>query len=235
MEKGKVTISIIVFFITIVLVSLTFIQVRTVEETNSIGIEKMREDELRQEVLNWKNKYSEVEEKININNQKIQEYSDTIQNNKQSSELLDKELEEYNMLVGKTDVTGDGVVLKLYDSNEQLYSASNLVYLVNELKYSGAEAISINNQRVINSTDIVGINGNQYILVNGERIVSPYEIKAIGNQSEMDKILNFPNEGFVPYYQSKGYKIEIDFQSNVNIKGYDKQIALKYLKEKKEE
>ncbi|MBR2587856.1 MAG: DUF881 domain-containing protein [Bacilli bacterium] len=235
MEKGKVTISIIVFFITIVLVSLTSIQFRTVEETNSIGIETMREDELRQEVLNWKNKYNEIDEKIASNNQKIQEYTNIIQNNQESSELLDRELKEYNMLVGKTNVTGDGVVLKLTDTSEQSYSASNLVYLVNELKYAGAEAISINNQRVINTTDIVGINGNQYILVNGERIVSPYEIKAIGSHDEFDKILNFPQEGFVPYYKSNGYSIEINFQSNIKINAYNKEITLKYLKEKKEE
>ena len=46
MEKGKITISIVVFFISVMLVSLIFIQFRTVEETNSMGIESMREDEL---------------------------------------------------------------------------------------------------------------------------------------------------------------------------------------------
>ena len=235
MEKGKVTISIIVFFISIVLVSLIFIQFRTVEETNSIGIEAMREDELRQEVLSWKNKYNEINEKINTNNQKIEEYSKTIQNNQKSSNLIDSELKEYNMLVGKTNVVGDGIVLKLTDNPEMSYTASNLIYLINELKYAGAEAISINNQRIVNSTDIVGINNNQYILVNSERIVSPYEIKAIGNKQEFDKILNFPNNGFVPYYKNKGYTIDADFQSGIKINAYTKQITLKYMKEKKEE
>ena len=57
MEKGKVVISSVIFIITVVLVSLIFIQFRTVEETNIMGIESMREDELRQEVLDWKTKY----------------------------------------------------------------------------------------------------------------------------------------------------------------------------------
>lgn len=235
MEKGKMTISIVVFFISIMLAASIFIQFRTIEETNSIGIESMREDELRHEVMIWKNKYNEIDEKLQSNNQKIQEYSDIIKNNEQSSELLDKELKEYNMLVGKTNVIGDGIVMKLTDNSEMSFTASNLVYLVNELKYAGAEAISINNQRVVNSTDIVGINNNQYILVNGERIVGPYEIKAIGNKDEFDKILNFKNEGFVPYYRNKGYTIESSFQSNVKINAYDKDVSLKYIKEKKGE
>ncbi len=235
MEKGKITISIVVFFISMMLVSLIFIQFRTVEESNAIGIESMREDELRQEILNWKTKYNEIDEKIKSNNEKIEEYAKTIQNNQQSSELIDKELNEYNMLVGKTDVTGDGIIMKLSDNPELSYTSSNLVYLINELKYSGAEAISINGQRVVNTTDIVGINSNQYILVNGERIVSPYEIKAIGNKDNFEKIINFPNEGFYPYYKSKGYTIEMNYQSNIKINGYNKEITLKYLSDKKED
>lgn len=235
MEKGKVTISIVVFFVTVMLVSLISIQFRTVEETNSIGIETMREDELRQEVLVWKNKYSEVDKELQSNNQKIQEYTDMIQSNRKSSEVIDKELKEYDMLAGKTNVTGEGVVLTLKDNAEMSYTASNLIYLVNDLKYSGAEAISINNQRIVNSTDIVGINNNQYILVNGERIVSPYEIKAIGDKNEFDKILNFKDDGFVPYYKNRGYSIEMNFQSDIHINSYNKEMSLKYLNDKKEE
>lgn len=235
MEKGKITISIVVFFVTAMLVSLIFIQFRTVEKTNSMGIESMREDELRQEIINWKTKYNQIDEKVKANNQKIEDYSKTIQNNQESSALLDEELKEYDMLVGKTDVTGNGIVLKLTDNQDYSYTASNLVYLVNELKYAGAEAISINNQRIVNTTDIVGINSNQYILVNGERVVGPYEIKAIGNKDEFEKIINFPNEGFVPYYRAKGYTIEMSYQDDIKINSFNKQISLKFIKENKED
>ena len=230
MEKGKVVISIVIFFITVMLISLIFIQFRTVEESNLLGIETMREEELREEILEWKTKFSEVDEKLQSNNEKIKEYTDIITNNKQASDVLDAELKEYNMLVGKTNVTGDGVVIKLSDTQYMSYTASNLVYLVNELKYAGAEAISINNQRVINMTDIVSIN-EQYILVNGERIVTPYEVKAIGNQKEFDKILNFPNSGFIDDYKSKGYTIDFNMQSGIKIPAYTQPIELKYIKE----
>ena len=83
MNKEKITISIVVFFITAMLVASMYIQFRTVEESNSIGIEAMREDELRQEVLSWRNKFNEINEKIESNNQKINEYTNIIQNNQQ--------------------------------------------------------------------------------------------------------------------------------------------------------
>ena len=84
MKKEKLAISIVIFFISVVLFSLTFIQFRTVEKTNSMGIEEMREDELRQELANWKNKYNEIDEKIKINNEKIAEYGDRTSNNQQN-------------------------------------------------------------------------------------------------------------------------------------------------------
>ena len=234
MEKGKVTISIVIFFISIMLVALISIQFRTVEETNSLGIESMREDELRQEMLKWKSQYSEIDEKIKMNNQKAQEYENIIQNDQQSSELLENELKEYDMLAGKTNVIGEGVEIKLTDTEDVTFSASNLISFVNELKYAGAEAISINDQRIVGLSDVVSIN-NRYILVNGERVVSPYVIKAIGSKEKFDEILNFKTEGLVPYYKSRGYAVEMNLRSNITINAYNKELTLKYMQEKKEE
>ena len=229
MKKEKLAISIVIFFISVVLFSLTFIQFRTVEKTNSMGIEEMREDELRQELANWKNKYNEIEEKIKINNEKIAEYGDITSNNKQSTELLAQELKEYDMLVGKTAVSGEGVIVKLTDNYANSYDSRDLVELVNELKSASAEAVSINGKRIINMSDIVTI-GDKYILVNGERISSPYEVKAIGDKAKMLEMLNFKGEWFYDKYKSKGYSIELSEQSNVRIEAYNQDITLKYIK-----
>ena len=234
MEKGKVTISIAVFFVSIMLVSLIFIQFRTVEQTNSLGLESMREDELKQEMLKWKSQYNEIDRKIKDNTKKAEEYADTMQNNQESSQLLEDELKEYDMLVGKTEVMGEGVEIKLTDTEDVTYSSSNLISYINELKYAGAEAISINDQRIVNSTDIVSIN-SRYILVNGERIVSPYVIKAIGDRNKFDEILNFKNEGLIPTYKSRGYAVEMALKSDIRINAYGKELTLKYMQEKKGE
>ena len=232
MGKGKGVITFVIFLVSIMLVALIFIQVRTVDESNSMGIESMQEDELRQQVSEWKNKYEELHSKVESNNQKIGEYSNTIQNNKEASELLEKELNEYNMLVGKTNVVGSGVVLTLKDNFIASYTAGNLAYIVNELKNAGAEAISINGQRIINSTDIVMIQ-TRYILVNGEKISGPYEIKVIGNKNKLNEVLTFPNEGLLDYYKNRDYTMEMNIQDNIHIPAYNKEINLKYIEEAK--
>ena len=232
MEKGKGIITFVIFLVSMTLVALISIQVRTVEESNSMGIESMQEDELRAQVAEWKNKYEEIHAKIESNNQKINEYSNTIQNNKEASELLDKELNEYNMLVGKTNVIGSGVVLTLKDNFLTSYTAGNLAYIVNELKNAGAEAISINEQRIINKTDIVMIQ-TRYILVNGQKISAPYEIKVIGNKDKLNEALTFPNEGLLDSYKNKDYTIEMSIQDNIRIPAYNQEINLKYIEEAK--
>lgn len=233
MDKGKKVISIVVFLITVVLVSLISIQFKTVEETNSIGIETMQEEELRKSIVEWKLKYEEVNNKVEANYGKIGEYTNVIQNNKQASEMLDNELAEYNMLVGKTNVVGEGIVLKLSDSFARTYSSGNLVYLINELKYAGAEAISINGQRIINMTDIVTIQ-EKYILINGQKINAPYEVKVIGDRSKLKEVLEFPKDGFIDDYRNQGYLIEMTESNEVHIPAYNQEIELKYLKEVEE-
>lgn len=61
--------------------------------------------------------------------------------------------------------------------------------IVNELKYAGAEAISINGIRILAMTDITDAT-NDLLLINGQRISSPYEVKAIGNQTYLYSTLN---------------------------------------------
>lgn len=81
-------------------------------------------------------------------------------------------------MIGLTDVTGPGVILTIADSDidsslvldasDFLIHDLDLLKVVNELKNAGAEAISINNQRIILTTPI--ICGGNTININGERI-----------------------------------------------------------------
>lgn len=232
MGKGKGIITFVIFLTSMMLTALIFIQFRTIEKSTSMGIEAMQEDELRAQLADWKTKYEEIHTKVESNNEKINEYTNVIQNNKQSSELLEKELNEYNMLVGKTAVTGSGVILKLSDNFLTSYTAGNLANIVNELKGAGAEAISINNQRIIGLTDIVMIQ-SRYILINGQKVASPYEIKVIGNKDKLNSALTFPNDGLLDSYKNKDYTMEMSIQDDIRIPAYNQPIELKYIEEAK--
>lgn len=229
MNKDKFKISVVLFVISIFLVSLMGVQIKTIQKTDITALETMQEDELRNEVLSLKEKNDEIQLKIKENEEKIKEYNETLNNNQKATELLNSEISEYEQRIGLTDVTGEGVIITLTDTGSQSYSYSNLVDFVNELKYAGATAISINDNRIITTTEIVEIS-KKYILLNGDqRISSPYTIKAIGNKDKILEVFNLKGEGYIDLYRNAGYEIKIESSDNITITKYNKEINFEYI------
>ena len=178
MKKGKITVVITIAIACFALMTIMFMQFKVVNETDITSIETMREEELRTELANWKEKYNEAEEQYEEKNAKIEEYKQNEQSTEESSKLVEQELEQVKQYLGKTDVQGQGITVTLYDKSSENYSitAEDLLVIVDYLKSAGAEAISINGERIINTSDIVYVN-NSIIYVNQQRILAPYVIK----------------------------------------------------------
>lgn len=223
-------VTIVVFIVCIVLVSVMLMQFRTVEQTDITEIENMRESELQTALSEWKTRYEEIAAQLDDINSRINEYNKTIEDNEAASELIDKELAESNLLVGKTDVYGEGVVVTLSDG-EIAVSSENLKDLVNELRYAGAEAISINENRVLATTDIIDMAEYTYIMVNLQRIQGPYVIKAIGNKEQLSSILNMKGSGFIDRAKTSGINASSSMQNRVEIPKYNGEFGINYMSE----
>ena len=231
MKKDRIVLSIIIGLVCIILTTFIFVQFKIVEETNITGIETARETELQTMLSSWKTKYEEIEEKLIETQDKINEYKDKIESNEQASELLEEEIQQTSMLVGKTDVIGEGVIITLEDNNEKSIEASDLRLLVNELKLAGAEAISINDKRIVNMTEIVDVSA---IMINEERVSSPYVVKAIGNQTYLSSALSLKTSGFIDTYEKNGKTVKMTLEKNVEIYAYNSrksQMQFKYARE----
>lgn len=229
-EKGKITMAIAISIACFALVSVMSMQFKIVNQTDITAIENMRETELRTELANWKAKYEETEEKYEEIEAKIEEYQQTKQSNEETEKLVDAELEQVNMTLGKTDIEGEGIQVILRETeNEEIskINANDLLVIVNALKLAGAEAISINDERIINMSDIVTIN-NTFIKINGQRILAPYVIKIIGNQSYLESAL-LGNGGYVDELEKIGHDISIEKVNKVKINKYNDEIKIKYM------
>lgn len=230
MKKGKITMIITIGIACFVLTLVMFMQFKIVNQTDITSIETMREQELRTELANWKAKYDETNIKYEEIQSKIKEYNEKKESNTETSELIKEELEQVNMILGKTDVTGTGIVITLRDTNSEEISritADDLLLIVNSLKLSGAEAISINDERILNMTDIVDIN-ESFVKINGQRILSPYVVKAIGEQSYLEGGL-LGNGGCVDKLKKLGHDISIDKENKISINKYNSEIKYKYM------
>ena len=225
MKKERKTIILSSFVISLMFACVVFMQFKSATQTNLTDIQNMNEDELKKEILNWKNKYEDSQKKLDDINKKIKEYDENISNGENNSSLLESEYQDVIKNAGLTDVQGNGIIIKLQDNDEQRISSNHLVELVNELKYAGAEAISINDNRVINFTDIVDVN--YVIMINGIKISSPYEVKAIGNITYLSSTLN-AKDGYITTYKNTDLDIEFEEKKSVFIPRYNKELKLKY-------
>ena len=212
-NKGALILEITAGIIALLLVASMFIQFRTVDESKEIDLEGMREDELKTQIASYKSKYEETMEQYELNKNKIDEYTTAMNEDKETTAILDEELQRAKNLMGLTDVTGEGVILTLTDTEDALYTytADDLIQLINELKYAGAEAISINDNRIINLTDIATLTNNLIVMNGGNvRLSSPYVIKAIGDKTYLLSTLSVKNSGYIDQMKANGMKIEVN-------------------------
>lgn len=214
------------------------VQIKTINSTNSKYSTSSTVNNLRDEVLRYKerydNKYAELE-KAEIELEKERE--STTGNNEELTKL-EEQIKEGNKLLGLTEVTGEGIIVTLKDSTSPINSVidtSQLVVhdmdvlsVINELKNAGAEAISINDQRLVSTTAIV-CDGN-VIQINGQKVGAPFEIKAIG-LSEQLAALSRPG-GYLSILQDYGIGTEVVKSKNITIPKYAGSINYKYLKSK---
>lgn len=227
MEKDKKILILTISIMALILVCVMFMQFKVVNETDIAQIESMREDELEEAVAEWKEKYEEAYKKLSDTSDKINEYNEKMQSNAETEELINKELTEAKTNYGLTDVTGEGIIVTLTDTEEMAYDSDDLLELVNELRLAGAEAISINDERIVNTSDIVNITSTT-IKVNSKNITSPYTIKAIGDNTYLKSALTIKN-GYYDIKEKNDYKIKIEEKSNIKIEKYSKSLNLKYI------
>ena len=228
--KGKMTMVVTVGIACFILITVMTMQFKLVNETDITSIENLREAELKTELANWKTKYDEASSKFEETEQKIKEYQDKQKSNNESSDLIKNELEQTQTILGLTDVEGEGIVITIKDKGMDDMSVikdDDLILIVNALKIAGAEAISINDQRIVNMSDITYIN-SMYIKVNGQRILTPYIIKAIGNQSYLESTL-IGNGGQIDELKKLGHEVTIEKQANLKIDRYNQEIKTKYI------
>ncbi|MFA7253858.1 MAG: DUF881 domain-containing protein [Patescibacteria group bacterium] len=171
---------------------------------------KSTKDDLYQEQNELKDEIASLRMTI----QRTQEETQSSILNKDQTDLLNKK----KAAAGLTKLNGAGVIISLDDSKltpaseDSIVHASDVRDIFSLLWSSGAEGISINDQRVVETTAVDCIVNT--ILINNVRITTPIRVEAVGDQKKMyDKISN--SENLHDLYQRKANK-GIIFNSSLN-------------------
>lgn len=244
MKKGKMSMIITIGIVCFLLVMIIFMQFKVVRQSEETNINTMQEAELRQELANWKIKYEETKEKYDETANTLRTYKEESTSDNATKETLEKELENLEMALGKTNVEGEGVIITLNEKTEKELAeeeeiapinAQDLIYIVNYLKDAGAEAISINGERIVNTTYIVDIAGESIIKINSKYLrTNSYEIKAIGNSSYLESSI-FGKGGYVEQLNTTGINAKIERNNKLRISKYEGEFDTKYMQETENE
>ena len=225
MDRKKIIVYTTIGLMSLILVCVMFMQFKTIQETDIEEVQFLRETELKEMLADYKANYQEVQEQIEDMQTKIDEYKASEESKEIAVELLEKEVQEASMKLGVTDVSGEGVIIRM-ENKERAIGYTDLLALINELTLSGAEAISINDKRISGTTWIKTVNN--FVVIDDERATSPFIIKAIGDKKQLYSARTIKG-GYIDTFDEL-YSITIEESSNVTIGRYNKQLTLNYAK-----
>ncbi|HHW08322.1 MAG TPA: DUF881 domain-containing protein [Clostridia bacterium] len=166
----------------------------------------------------WKN----LDDKNRVLQEEIQNldaaYRDLLaQSEKETSALktMTDDINKLRLVSGITPVTGPGITVTI-TGDAPLYFL-DLVDLVNELWATGAEAISVNDHRITARTSIAEASDafSFYITIDGERLLFPVIVKAIGDPHTLEKGLTFTG-GLIDIWKTQ-YNIHPEVQQRQEI------------------
>lgn len=153
----------------------------------------------------------------------------------------ERRLKELRLRSGLTPLVGPGVIVTIDDSkiqskageNQNLYIIhdDDLLKVINELRAAGAEAISVNGQRLIATSEIRCAGPT--LSVNNVRSAPPYEIRAIGDSATLESALRMRG-GVMETLQVWGIQLEVKVSQEVAVPAYKGAAQFSYAKEAEE-
>ncbi len=219
-RQGQVSIALVCMVLGFMLA----VQFRTTQDSKS-SVSYQRVEELSQRLLQTEKERDGLLTEVN----RLKTTS--------GQEAQSQELADLKMGAGVVPAEGQGVTITIDDSKTKSKAGENpnlylihdddLLKVINELKAAGAEAISINEQRLIATSEIRCAGPT--LSVNNIRSAPPYEIKAIGDAKNLENALKMRG-GVVETLQVWGIQINVKPDVNVHVPAYKSTFHFQFMK-----
>ncbi len=224
--KAQVSIGLVVM----VLAFLIAVQFKSVTKNyEAMQQTSIRTEELQADLKKEREKSDDLQRQLDAYKNEVEEYRKEAETSSGYYKLLSEQLTKAEIMAGLVDVQGQGIVVTLNDSqkrtgdnitdlNVTLIHEDDLRRVVNELSAAGAEAIAINDSRIVSNSAIRCVG--PVILVNDEKMAPPYTVKAIGKPDQLTAALNL-NGGVIEMLRAFGFEVSIQQQSDIVIPKYN--------------
>lgn len=193
--------------------------------------------EMKNDIDNTKKENLKLASSINEARLKLEEYEEGVSKTGNVFGNMEEELELARNYANYTELEGPGIIISMNDSlaevgeNENpdwfLIHDGDILEIINELRAAGAEAISINDERVTASSNIRC--GGPTINIDGKRHAVPFIIKAIGDPQKLEASATAP-AGYIYLMEAFDIRINIQKVDKLTINAYDVKYKLNYQK-----
>lgn len=197
-----------------------------------------------QDAYNYKNKlYSDITalmEQYDNYYAKLSKYNSNEENQTHISESIKEELNQNNLVLGKVAVYGQGIIINLNDASTEninnsfgyerelrLVHNTDIIQVINDLKNAGAEAISINGQRIMERTEVYC--SGPFIRANGVKIAVPFTIYAIGNKEVLYNYM-LSNENYLKTLMIRKIRVDVEQTDEIKIPAYTGEDKKEFMK-----
>ncbi len=170
---------------------LGFVLVAQVRATEQVGdrLALEREEDLARILSELSSQSDRLQAEITDLRLTLLDFESTAEREELALRTLQRRYDDLRILAGTTAVEGDGVLLTIEDPN-RLVTHELLVDTIQELRDAGAEAIALNDVRLIASSAFT--TRNDRLLLDRRPIGPPYRIAAIGPSDTIVKALGIP-------------------------------------------
>lgn len=185
-----------------------------------------KKQEIQEQIIKEQIKKQQLTEELMAVKQQVSEMEKKLASNEAHGQALLNQLETLRMWGGTVPVTGRGVAVTLTENalakehpgSEAAVREENLRQIINELFAAGAEAVSLNGQRLTTHSAVV--YSGLVMLINDTSINAPYEILAIGDPTILKTALEMPGGVLQHLRQYSKAAIQIEKRDKVEIPAF---------------
>jgi uncharacterized protein YlxW (UPF0749 family) len=224
-------------FIAVFVGYLFTVQLRAAMPTNQGIVTIPKILEMKNEIENSKKENQRLAASISEAKLQLQEYEEGIDKTGNVFGIMEEELELARNYANYAKLEGPGIIISMNDSLSEVGEFENpdwyvihdgdMLEIVNELRAAGAEAISINDERVTASSNIRC--GGPTINIDGKRHAVPFVIKAIGDPQKLEASIMAPS-GYIDLMEYYDIRIITQKVDKLTINAYDINYKLNYQK-----
>lgn len=201
--------------ITVVCVVLGVLIALQMKNVNATKLTENNLMEIQTRLLDYAQKNQELSQRNANLNLYISQLESSLKADNSAVDAIIKEKERYAVFAGLTEVTGPGLKITIVCNSDTQIRDSILRQYVNELRALGAQAISINQERMVAMSEIRVSGGS--IIINGNSYdrQGVYEIKAIADPKKNDYFrpyLNGITDSILADAAVRGDQFEIDYE-----------------------